>query len=280
MEAQNIERIVRMEPAQAKKISVILDAQPRAMLINTLFARNMPGEITIPIGEIRKLKTGITATEEDQILSSLPVINEPGELIVDNEDPGFDPGLNHTDSPLKRLLGIKSTRGNDYQPGNQRYAPEFWQPVILSSYYGRYILSAVTTRGGTGDKAAKWSVKIAEPGYYDIYCFIGKESGRMAGRFAGQRGGAGGGSPAEGGQAMPGGGQQPESPIKDLHYKVYHDDGIDEISVDFTTIDGGWNNLGRYYLSSDSAAVELTNQSSGRVIMGDAIKWVKVNQEK
>jgi hypothetical protein len=280
MEAQNIERIVSMEPAQAKKISVIIDAQPRAILVNTLFAKNIPGEITIPLGEIRKLRRGAPATEDDEILPSLPLLNEPGELIVDNEDPGFDPGINQTDSPLKRLLGIKSTRGNDYQQGNQRYAPEFWQPVVLSSYYGRYILSAVTTRGGTGDKSAKWSVRIQEPGYYDIYCFIGKESGRTPGRIAGQRGTAGGGSPVEGGQGMPGSGQQPESPVKDLHYKVYHDDGIDEISVDFMTIDGGWNNLGRYYLSPDSATVELTNQSSGKVIMGDAIKWVKVNQEK
>jgi hypothetical protein len=35
--------------------------------------------------------------------------------------------------------------------------------------------------------------------------------------------------------------------------------------------------LGRYYLSSDSAKVELTNQSSGRMVIGDAIRWVKAN---
>jgi len=34
--------------------------------------------------------------------------------------------------------------------------------------------------------------------------------------------------------------------------------------------------MGRYYLSSDSAKVELTNQSTGRLVIGDAIKWVKV----
>jgi hypothetical protein len=62
-----------------------------------------------------------------------------------------------------------------------------------------------------------------------------------------------------------------------MHYKVYHDEGVEEITVDFENAEPGWNMLGRYYLSPDSAKVELTNQSSGRMVLGDAIKWVKAN---
>jgi hypothetical protein len=62
-----------------------------------------------------------------------------------------------------------------------------------------------------------------------------------------------------------------------MHYKIYHDQGVDEITVDFENAEAGWNNMGRYYLSSDSAKVELSNQSSGRVVLGDAIRWVKAN---
>ncbi len=72
------------------------------------------------------------------------------------------------------------------------------------------------------------------------------------------------------------GGRQ-ESPYKDMHYKIYHDEGVEEITVDFENAEGGWNKLGQYYLSPDSAKVELTNQSAGRVVLGDAIKWVKIN---
>ena len=278
MESADITRIVSIGPAEAKKISIILDAQPRAMLINTLFAKNIPGEITLPIGEIRKLKSRGAVSEEDEILPSLPQTTEPGELIVDNEDPGFDPGLNQTDSPLKRLLGITNSRGSEYRKGNQMYAPEYWQPVVLSAYYGDYIRSAVNTRAGTGDKTVKWSVKIEDPGYYDIFCYIGKAGGMMGriGQRPGAPGGDGGQRTGEG-PGMPGEGQQPEPAYKDMHYKVYHDEGVDEITVDFMSVDPGWNNLGRYYLSSDSARVELTNQSTGRVILGDAIRWVKVN---
>lgn len=80
------------------------------------------------------------------------------------------------------------------------------------------------------------------------------------------------GGPGEG----PGGqGQGGESPYKDMHYKIYHDEGVDEITIDYENADGGWNNLGRYYFSKDSAKVELTNKSQGRVVIADAVKWVR-----
>jgi hypothetical protein len=67
------------------------------------------------------------------------------------------------------------------------------------------------------------------------------------------------------------------SPYKDMHYKVYHDEGVDDISLDYEHAERGWNNLGRFYLSHDTAKVVLTNKSSGRIVIGDAVKWVKQN---
>jgi hypothetical protein len=68
---------------------------------------------------------------------------------------------------------------------------------------------------------------------------------------------------------------QGEGLYKDMHFKIYHDEGVEEITFDYENADGGWNNLGRYYLSSDTAKVVLTNQSTGRIVIGDAVKWVK-----
>ena len=74
---------------------------------------------------------------------------------------------------------------------------------------------------------------------------------------------------------MPAPGEPGEkSPYQDMHYKIYHDQGVEEITVDYENAEGGWNNLGRYYLS-DTAKIELTNQSQGKVVIGDAVKWVK-----
>jgi len=73
------------------------------------------------------------------------------------------------------------------------------------------------------------------------------------------------------------GGNPPESPYKELHYKIYHDEGMDEITLDYEKAEAGWNNLGKFYLSPDTAKVVLTNLSSGKIVIGDAIKWVKQN---
>jgi hypothetical protein len=271
MEADDISRIVVMEPAQAKKIKIILDGQPRAMLINSLFARNIPGERNLPIDEIKKSRNRSAETEGEEILASLPKSVLPGELIVDNEDPGFDAGITQVPSPLRKLLRVRSNDNMEYEGIYMYWAPETWHKAVQSVYYGKYILSSAFTRSGTGDRSAKWSTKIDEPGYYDIYCFIGKLGGGRI-TVGAQRGGAG-----QGGPGGPMGGQQGESSFKDMHYKIYHDEGVEEITVDFENAEGGWNMLGRYYLSPDSAKVELTNQSTGRVVLGDAIKWVKVN---
>jgi hypothetical protein len=128
----------------------------------------------------------------------------------------------------------------------------------------------VFTRGGEGDRSVSWSAKIDQAGYYDVYCYIGKVGDKITIRTA----------PAAGGSAPPppppGGEGRGDSPHKDMHYKIHHDEGVEEITIDFENADPGWNNLGRYYLTADSAKVELTNKSSGRIVLGDAIRWVKV----
>ena len=276
MEASDISKIVFMGPGEARKIGIVLDAQPRAMLINTIFARNIPGEINKPVNEIIKAKSSTKEFSGEEILLKMPDFSDPSEIIVDNEDSSFISSKQNTVSPLKRLLGIENRRGKTYQAVSMWNIPEYWQPVVQSSYFGKYILSSVYTRAGTGDKSVSWTTLIKEPGYYDVYCYIGKTISSMAVR--GGRAGAGAG--AAGGPVPPGapmGGQTAESQYKDMHYKIYHDEGIEEITLDYENAEGGWNNLGRYYLSPDTAKVILTNQSSGRVVIGDAIKWVKQN---
>jgi hypothetical protein len=76
----------------------------------------------------------------------------------------------------------------------------------------------------------------------------------------------------------PGGGGRPGERPRDsgqYHFRIHHDEGVDEVLFDRATAEGGWNFLGRYYLSGDSATVELTNKSDARVIFADAVKWVK-----
>jgi hypothetical protein len=270
MEASNISKIVLLGPGVAKKIGIILDAQPRAMMVNTLFAKNIPGEINIPVKEIIKAKSDTREFSGEITLPSLPAFSDPSEIIVDNEDPGFIQPKQTSISPLRKLLGISNKSGKTYLQVSLMNIPEYWQPVVQSSYYGKYIRSSVYIRAGNGDKKVKWTTIIDKPGYYNIYCYIGKTVERLTIKTGGQ-GGPGGGP------GGPIGGQQGTSPYKDMHYKIYHDEVVEEISIDYDNAENGWNNLGSFYLSQDTSEVELTNQSSGKIVIGDAIKWVRQN---
>jgi hypothetical protein len=265
MEADDISKIVFIGPGEARRIGIVLDAQPRAMLINTLYSRNIPGEINMPVNEITKSRSDTKEFKGEEILSTMPSFIEPSEIIVDNEDTGFISSKLITISPLKRLLGINKKQGTTYTEINPWWAPEYWQPVVMNTYYGKYIRSSVYTKTGTGDKSVTWQTILKDPGYYDIYCYVGKTVERIMIRGAG-------------GQGNPNGMPEGEDHLyKDMHYKIYHDEGVEEITLDYDNAEGGWNNLGRYYLSSDTAKVILTNKSAGRLVIGDAIKWVKQN---
>ncbi len=279
MEASDISKIVILGPGESKRIGIVLDAQPRAMMLNYLYTKNIPGEINMPVNDIIKVKGSFREFSGEEVLSSMPAFTDPSEIIVDNEDPGFISSRQNSVSPLKKLLGIENNTGASYETIRMWNIPEYWQPVVLTSYHGNYIRSAVYTRSGTGDRSVKWITPIKEPGYYDIYCYVGKISNRMVARGgAGARGGGPGGQGGQGGPGLPGVEQQAgEDQYKDMHYKIYHDEGVEEITLDYQNADGGWNVLGRYYLSPDSAKVELTNQSAGRIVIGDAIRWVKQN---
>jgi hypothetical protein len=263
MDADDISGIVFMGPHEAKRIGIVLDNQPREMLINTLFAKNIPGDISFPVNDIIKSKDNTKEFSGEEKLEALPALSDPADIIVDNEDPGFITSRQNTISPLKSLLGVKNRNGNTYMKISGWNTPEYWQPVVNTTYFGMYARSAVYTRAGTGDKFVVWKTAIKKPGYYDIYCYIDKSLSNTGGKSAGDN------NQDEG--------ERRDNEYRDMHYKVYHDDGVEDISLDYENASGGWNNLGRFYLSHDSAKVMLTNKSAGQLVIGDAIKWVRQN---
>jgi hypothetical protein len=263
MDADDITKIVFLRPNEAKKIGIVLDAEPREMIINTLFAKNIPGEITLPVNDVAKAKGDIKEFSGEETLASIPQYSDPSEIIVDNEDEGFISSKQITSSPLKKLLGISKEKGKTYMKISMWNTPDYWQPVVLTTYWGKYIRSAVYTRAGTGDKKITWTTIIKEPGYYDIYSYVGKTDDRISVKNST---GSSGDSNGE---------KEKDDTYKDMNYQIYNDQGIDNVTLDYASAEAGWNNLGRFWLRADTSKVVLTNKSSGRIVIGDAIKWVR-----
>lgn len=264
LEGTDISRIVFLGPGESKKIGIVLNDQPRAIVVNTIYSKNIPGEINIPVEEITKTKGTVREFTGEEFLGELPAFSDPSEIIVDNEDPGFS--VSHTTTntgPLKRWLGISTGSRVPYEQIRMYGIPDYWQPVVQSLYYGKYIRSSVYTKAGAGDRSVYWKTPIKTPGFYDVYTYIGKSGDRL---LVNQ------GSATDPGLIPP----EPEgsSIHQDMHYRIYHDEGIEEITVEYETAEPGWNMLGRYYISSDTATVELTNKSTGKIVIGDAIKWI------
>ena len=246
----DIERIIYISAKQTKEVGVVLDGEPRMMSVNTLISKNIPSVQSNPFQNIEEGKN-VRPFDGVKIIEYSTVFIEPNEIIVDNEDPGFEIFQQSSGSALRKLLNISSGEDEEKYSGMRFWrAPITWAATTQSGFYGRYIRSAYYTRTGTGDRKVVWKTEITESGYYDIYCHA--TTMRMR-QFRGR-----------------------DQNINDqYHYKIYHDDGTDEAVLDMNNAENGWNFLGTYFLSPDSAKVELTNKSEGRVVIADAIKWVK-----
>jgi hypothetical protein len=173
------------------------------------------------------------------------------EIIVDNEDDGFEITRKPSPSILKRFVGRDREREYEYEGvvgwGNW----SGWRLTTDSRFYGRFILSAYYAKGRDGSDKVAWKTEITENGYYDIYCHITK----LGFSFRRRR-------------------EQPPN-FGSNHYLVYHDDGVEDAVIDINNAEEGWNFLGSYYLSEGEARVELTDESEGQYVVADAIKWVK-----
>lgn len=242
-------KIIYLEPGQTKEIGAVLDAPPRSLTINSVISQNIPSIIDFNFGE-HEVNRRASAFDGEQILRSDFSFDNPDEIIVDNEDPSFELVEAYTDSYLRKLVKEHSKAEEQKYTGVRWWRPPVnWQTITQSGFYGKYIRSAVYTKSGSGENKAIWKTPIEEEGFYDVYCHIGDATGVLY--------------------------RDRNQQNAKYHFKVFHDEGIEETIMELQNSENGWNFLGTYFLSSDTAKVEMSNDSEGRLVVADAIKWVK-----
>lgn len=243
-----IDNLIFLEAHQTKDLSYLLDGDPRMVILNTMTSKNIPQTVLEFFRDIEEdLKAKPYAGET---VSDVPVqMKLPNEIVVDNEDPGFHITQNEHKSLLEKLIVKEDEKKQRYQGVNWWRPAISWTATTNSDFYGEYVRSAYYIKGGEGDQVATWNLPITKAGYYDVYYHFYKMRPR---------------------------GRDGQEEKGNYNFVIYGDDGAEEAALDSQNAENGWNHLGSYYFSSDTAKIELSNKTQLRMVFADAVKLVEL----
>ena len=243
-----INKLIHLEPQETKQVSYLLSAEPRMVLVNTMTSQNIPQLLTEGFRDIEEDPKAVPF-EGEKVIDTPVQTALPNEIIVDNEDPEFEVTSTRKESLLEKWIIKEDEGAQKYTGMNYWRPPAHWTAITNSDFYGAYVRSGYYTKGGDGSQVAKWHVPLKKAGYYDVYYHLYKSRGfRRHGRN--EKG--------------------------EYNFTIYTDEGPEEQALDAQNAEEGWNHLGSFYFSSDTALVELSDKSQLRMIFADAVKLVEL----
>jgi ABC-type transport system involved in multi-copper enzyme maturation permease subunit len=268
-----VEKTILIGAKQSKKVSYLLNRDPRMMTIDTYASHNIPSTLNQGFEKI-ETNEKLTGFEGEEIVPYTDG-SEPSEIILDNEDPGFN-----IEQPVSKSLIKKLFFSSDKPEDNLKYKgmspwnpPVDWTLITNDQFYGKQIRSAYYIKGGAGNCKAIWNLPVKEKGFYKLSVYITKVGFRGGGR------GPGGGDRGPGGGSGGGASSRDKETNEEYSYTIYSDDGKDHQSVNMKNVEGGWTEIGSYRFTPGTAKVELSNLSKATrsVIVADAVKLVREN---
>ena len=267
-------RLYEVEAGETREVQVVLYDRPMMMTINTLISGNIPSSYN----NFLRSATEVTTTnleeydrESDQVVS----YRYKDEYVVDNEDEGFSNFSISRESKLKQWVDSRKEMDDGllYESLNEWWTPSRWTPVAHSAYYGETVRSAMAIRNGDGTNHVTWSTSLPEKGFYDVYVYIPVSAmyKRPSRREQGGQQGDQGQRPGQGR------GFRPEFADKgtDYNYTISSSEGSEKVSFELNNPEDGCNRLGSFHFPADSASIRLTNETDGRRVIADAVKWVR-----
>jgi len=248
------------------------------MTTNTLISGNIPSAYMTFLRSAEEVGS-IDMEEFNRVAERELTLAVPGEIVVDNEDPGFQYVSVSKESKLKQYIDSRKPQSDTvfYTSVSPFEIPIRWTPVAHSGFYGESVRSALVTRSGDGSNNASWSTVLPSAGFYDVYVYIPMSAmfGRPQRGRGGSQGGPGGsGGPGQGGQGR-GRGPTFADEGNIYHYQISSNEGTDEVEFTLRNIEDGWNRVGAFHFPADSARIELSNRTNGSRVFADAVKWVK-----
>jgi hypothetical protein len=226
-------------------VGYVFNSEPARMSVVTHISKNLPNNLIYNFSGFNETRS-VPLLDEIIQIPFFDFLSERNEIIVDNEDKGFSYEQVVDVAYLKSLINKKQTRQYNYTALNSWRPPREWRAVLRSEFYGKYVHSAYYTKSGSGERTATWKAALPEKTTYDVYFFLDKVNL----------------------------GWRRTNKTPDYNFTIYHDNGTEIINRSTEEIDLGWNYLGTFFISTDTAKVELSNKTIGDMIFADALKWV------
>ena len=264
-------RLYEVDAGETKEVQVVLYDRPMLMTINTLISGNIPSSYNNFLRSATEVTTSNLEEYERTSDKAVSLIYKD-EYVVDNEDEGFSSFAISRESKLKQWVDSRKEKDDGllYESLNEWWTPSRWTPVAHAAYYGETVRSAMAIRRGDGTSHVTWSTVLPEKGFYDLYVYIPVSA--MYKRPSRNR--------DQGGQSQNQGhgrGFGPEFADKgtDYNYTISSSEGTETVSYELNDPEDGWNRLGSFHFPADTVSIQLSNETDGRRIIADAVKWVR-----
>jgi len=243
------ERFYTVKAGESKEIGIVMDAEVTKLWVNTCLSQNLPGSMALQFVEGRPAPDA-EPFDGERVLAGPVLTEEPGVVIVDNEDPLFEVHSVEKGSFLKKILNRSDDEQKDYIGLLAYMIPTKWSNSLFGTFYGKYKHSGHYIKAGNGENKVSWKADLPEPGKYELsYHVVDIPSTNLFNL----------------------GRRKPR--VKDFHFTVYDDEGANELNVDLDGAAPGWYTLGTFYFSKGEAKVELNDESKGELVYADALRW-------
>ncbi len=234
----------------AREIKMIRDERPNQVTINTNISQSLPSEFSFRFSkvdtEVRDTVQGIFPVD------SALFAEDPREIVIDNESPGFRIVESNKKQKLKEWF--RKEPEDKYMNYIPWFAPSKWTAVINNSFYGTPVRFAHYKSRGVGKNSVEWHAEIPEGSYYDIAVWVPKLETFQFGRNNRRR----------------------QNNDQMQTYTIVYGNEKETIPVDFRQAEQGWYSLGNFSLPAGEVVITLTDKVSASYVVADAVKLTKM----
>jgi hypothetical protein len=241
---------VRIRGHEAMEIGILSSSPPQELWLQPYLSLNrMDAQLTLP-----RVNTE-TQVRAEPFLGSRPSAWRPAEtddIIVDDLDPGFavesdeeESGMRLGGGGLAALFGPQVDMDQGLPEATDTTNPRTWSRSNSPRGWGKYRRTAAIVEASSGDSRAVFTAHLPHAGRWRLGSHLGSGFLQFLGTYditlvaAGER---------------------------------------RAIEFNGAVAEAGWNTLGEFDLPAGDVRVEISDESSGRFVAADAIRWQPVSR--